>query len=64
MRRWLAALALSLTLLCPVTLPVASQSATQTPSDPKTQTVYVTQTGKNTIATDAGISRRANLRSA
>src|SRR5580698_7846761 len=46
MRRLLAALTLSLTLLCPVALPVASQNATQTQQDPKAQTVYVTRTGK------------------
>jgi len=60
LRRLLAARTFSLTLLVPVALPVPSQPATQTPSDPKTQTVYVTRTGKNTIETDAGISRRAN----
>jgi biopolymer transport protein ExbD len=46
MRRLLATLTLCLTLLCPVALPVASQSATQTQQDPKVQTVYITRTGK------------------
>ncbi len=46
MRRLFAALTLSLTLLCPVALPVAPQSATQVQQDPKAFTVYVTRTGK------------------
>jgi hypothetical protein len=46
MRRLLAALTLCLSLLCPAALPVAPQPATQAQQDPKTQTVYVTRTGK------------------
>jgi hypothetical protein len=46
MRRVLAALTLCLTLLCPVALPVPPQPTTQTQSDPKVQTVCMTQTGK------------------
>jgi hypothetical protein len=46
MRRLLAALALCLTLLCPVALPVAFQPATHAEQDTKAITVYVTRTGK------------------
>jgi biopolymer transport protein ExbD len=46
MRRLLAALTFCLTLLVPVALPVAPQSATQTQQDPKALTVYITRTGK------------------
>jgi hypothetical protein len=46
MRRWLAALTLCLTLLCPVALPVAPQPTTQVQQNPKALTVYVTRTGK------------------
>ena len=46
MRRLLAALSLSLVLLCPVALPSAAQQSPAASQDPKTQTVYVTRTGK------------------
>jgi competence protein ComEC len=46
MRRLLATLTLFLTLLLPLAFPVASQPATQTQQDPKTQTLYITRTGK------------------
>jgi hypothetical protein len=45
MRRLLAALALALSLLCPVALPVAAQPGTAQ-QDPKSQTVFITRTGK------------------
>jgi hypothetical protein len=45
MRRLLAALTLCLSLLCPVSLPVAAQQGT-TKQDQKAQTVYITRTGK------------------
>jgi hypothetical protein len=46
MRRLLAALTLCLSLLCPLALPVRAQQATAVQQDPKTQTVYITRTGK------------------
>ena len=46
MRRLLAALALGLTLLCPVARPVGPALSEQTQQDPKTLTVFVTRTGK------------------
>jgi competence protein ComEC len=46
MRRLLAALTLSVSLLCPVALPLPPQPATQGQQDPKALTVYVTRTGK------------------
>lgn len=46
MRRLLATLTLFLTLLVPLAFPIASQPATQTQQDSKTQTVYITRTGK------------------
>jgi hypothetical protein len=46
MRRLFAALTLCLSLLCPTALPVAPQPGTQTQQDPKSQTVYITRTGK------------------
>jgi hypothetical protein len=45
MRRLLAALSLVLALLCPVALPTP-QPAPAAQSDSKTQTVYITRTGK------------------
>jgi len=47
MRRLLAALTLCLSLLCPVALLVRAQQGVGAQQDPKTQTVYVTRTGKN-----------------
>ena len=46
MRRLLAALTLCLSLLCPVALPVRAQQGTAVQQDTKTQTVYITRTGK------------------
>jgi hypothetical protein len=46
MRRLLAALTLLVSLLCPVALPVAPPPATAAQQDTKTQTVYITPTGK------------------
>ena len=46
MRRLLAALTLCISLLCPVALPVRAQQGTAAQQDPKTQTVYITRTGK------------------
>ena len=46
MRRLLAALTLCISLLCPVALPVHAQQGTAAQQDTKTQTVYVTRTGK------------------
>jgi hypothetical protein len=47
MRRLLAALTLAVSLLCPVALPIpAQQRPPAQQQDPKTQTVYVTRTGK------------------
>jgi hypothetical protein len=45
MRRLLAALALCVSMLCPVALPLHGQPPTGQ-QDPKTQTVYITRTGK------------------
>jgi hypothetical protein len=46
MRRLLAALTLCISLLCPVALPVPAQQGKAAQQDPKTETVYVTRTGK------------------
>jgi hypothetical protein len=47
MRRLLAALALCAFLMCPVSLPVGAQQGQSPPKqDPKSQTVYITRTGK------------------
>ena len=46
MRRLLAALTLCLSLLCPVALPVRAQQGPPAQQDTKTQTVYLTRTGK------------------
>ena len=46
MRRLLAALTLCLSLLCPVALQVRAQQGTAVQQDQKTQTVYITRTGK------------------
>ncbi len=46
MRRLLAALILCLSFLCPVALPVRAQQGTADPQATKTQTVYVTRTGR------------------
>ncbi len=46
MRRLLAALALALSLLCPVALPVIAQHTAASQQNPQTQTVYITRTGK------------------
>ena len=46
MRRLFAALTLCLSLLCPAALPVAPQPGAQIQQGPKTQTVYITRTGK------------------
>jgi hypothetical protein len=46
MRRLLAALALCLSILCPVALPVAPAQSPPAQQDPKAQTVYITRTGK------------------
>jgi hypothetical protein len=46
MRRLLAALTLCISLLCPVALPVRAHQDNAAQQDPKTQTVYVTRTGK------------------
>jgi hypothetical protein len=47
MRRLLAALTLCLSLLlCPVAVPVRAQLGTAAQQDQKTQTIYVTRTGK------------------
>jgi competence protein ComEC len=45
MRRLLAALALCISLVCPVAVPVRAQG-TAAQQEQKTQTVYVTRTGK------------------
>ena len=45
MRRLLASLTLGLSLLCPVSLPIAARQGT-TKQDQKAQTVYITRTGK------------------
>jgi hypothetical protein len=44
MRRLLAALALYVSLLCPVALPLPPQATAQASQDPKSQTVYITRT--------------------
>ena len=46
MRRLLAFLALALSLLSPVSLPVAAQLRETAQPDRRTQTVYITRTGK------------------
>lgn len=46
MRRLLAALTLCLSLLCPVALPVPAAQPAAQQQNPKTQTVYITRTGK------------------
>ena len=46
MRRLLAALTLCISLLCPVAVPVHAQQGPAAQQDTKTQTVYVTRTGK------------------
>jgi hypothetical protein len=46
MRRLLAVLTLCLSFLCPVALPVGAQQGPTAQQDPKTQTVYITGTGK------------------
>ena len=46
MRRLLAALTLCISLLCPVALPIAVQTAPAAQRDQQTQTVYITRTGK------------------
>jgi hypothetical protein len=46
MRPLLAALALFLSLLSPVTLPIAAQQRLAVQQSEQTQTVYVTRTGK------------------
>lgn len=46
MRRLLAALALCVSLLCRVALPLPPRPAMQAQQDSKTQTVYITRTGK------------------
>ena len=46
MRRLLAALTLCISLLFPVALPVRAQQSPQAQQETKTQTVYVTRTGK------------------
>jgi hypothetical protein len=46
MRRLLAALALALSLLCPVAFPVPAQQGTSAEQNPKTQTIYITRAGK------------------
>jgi competence protein ComEC len=46
MRRLLAALALALSLLCPVALPGPAQQGISAEQVPKTQAVYITRTGK------------------
>jgi hypothetical protein len=42
----LAALTLCIALLCPVALPVRAQQGTSAQQDNKTQTVYITRSGK------------------
>jgi hypothetical protein len=46
MQRLLATLSFCISLLCPVTLPVAAQHATVAQQDNQTQTVYITRSGK------------------
>ena len=46
MRRSLAALSLFISLLCPLALPIADPQTTPAQQDTKTQTVYITRTGK------------------
>ena len=46
MRRLLAFLALALSLLSPVALPITAQRRDATPSTNQTQTVFITRTGK------------------
>jgi hypothetical protein len=46
MRRLLATLIFCISLLCPVALPVVAQQGSAAQQDPKTQTVYITRTGK------------------
>jgi hypothetical protein len=46
MRCLLAALTLCISLLCPAALPVRAQTSPPAQQNPKTQTVYVTRTGK------------------
>jgi hypothetical protein len=46
MRRLLAALTLCISLLFTVALPIPAQQDKAAQQDPKTQTVYVTRTGK------------------
>jgi micrococcal nuclease len=46
MRRLLATLSLFISLLCPVALSIAPPQTTPAQQDTKTQTVYITRTGK------------------
>jgi hypothetical protein len=46
MRRLLAALTLCISFLWPVALPVRAQQSPPAQQDTKTQTVYITRTGK------------------
>jgi hypothetical protein len=56
MRRLLAALALALSLLSPVALPVTPQPGTRAEQNPQTQTSTSLAPARNIIATDAGLA--------